>query len=103
MVRDPKAFLTSLFSAAVKAADPASCVPAHLPDRPRGRTVVIGAGKAAASMARAVEAVWGTDLTGLVVTRYGHRVPTGTITVVEAAHPVPDEAGRQAAEDVLRL
>jgi hydroxypyruvate reductase len=93
--------LRSLFDAAVAAADPAICVPAHLPPRPSGRVVVVGAGKASASMAAAVEAAWGPRLEGLIVTRYGHAVPTRWIEVVEASHPVPDAAGVAAAERIL--
>ena len=100
---ESRAFLLSLFEVARKAADPAACVPAHLPPKPKGRTIVVGAGKAAAAMARAVEENWGGDLEGLVVTRYGHGVPTERIEVVEAAHPVPDAAGRAAAERMLAL
>ena len=86
---DPRVLLRDLFDAAVAAAAPAQCLPPHLPDPPRGRTVVVGAGKAAAAMARAVEDHWPSDPGGLVVTRYGHAVPTRCIEVVEAAHPVP--------------
>ena len=95
--------LLSLFDAAVAAAAPARCLAAHLPPPPRGRTLVIGAGKAAASMAQALEAGWPGELSGMVVTRYGHRVPTARIEVVEAAHPVPDAAGRAAAARMLNL
>jgi len=103
MTHDSKAFLTGLFSAAVRAADPAACLPGHLPSPPPGRTLVIGAGKAAAAMARAVEDHWPGELSGLVVTRYGHGVPCERIEVVEAAHPVPDEAGRAAAARILAV
>ncbi|MXQ13130.1 glycerate kinase type-2 family protein [Microvirga makkahensis] len=99
----PRAILQSLFEAAIAAADPARCVPPNLPDPPPGRTVVIGAGKAAASMARALEQHWMGDLTGLVVTRYGHAVPTSRIRVREAAHPVPDRAGLEAAREIISL
>jgi glycerate 2-kinase len=95
--------LMSLFRAAVEAADPMRIVPPHLPAPPRGRTLVIGAGKASAQMARAVEATWKHPLQGLVVTRYGYKVPTEKIEIVEAAHPVPDQAGRDAAARMLRL
>ncbi len=98
-----RALLRALFDAAVAAADPALAVPGHLPPPPRGRTVVVGAGKAAASMAAAVEGAWDGRLSGLVVTRYGHAVATGRIEVVEAAHPVPDARGRDAAGRILRL
>ena len=93
--------LLDMFQAAVNAAAPALCVPAYLPPRPKGRTVVVGAGKAAASMAAAVEAHWNGPIEGLVVTRYGHGVPCNHIEVVEASHPVPDEAGSKAARRIL--
>ncbi|MBU1235299.1 MAG: glycerate kinase [Gammaproteobacteria bacterium] len=99
-------FLTDLFRAAIRAADPVICLPPHLPSppaSPAGRTVVVGAGKAAASMARALEAHWPGKLSGLVVTRYGHGVPTRHIEVVEAAHPVPDAAGLAAAKRIRDL
>ena len=100
---DPRALLRELFDAALDAAAPGRCLPPHLPEPPPGRTVVVGAGKAAAEMARAVEAHWAGDLDGLVVTRYGHAAPTRAIEVVEAAHPVPDRAGREAARRILEL
>ncbi|HEX4568847.1 MAG TPA: glycerate kinase [Dongiaceae bacterium] len=90
-----------MFQAALAACDPARCLPPHLPRRPEGRTVVVGAGKAAAAMAAAVEAHWQGKLGGLVVTRYGHGVPTRHIEVVEASHPVPDAAGVDAAARIL--
>ncbi len=99
----PAEFLRDLFDAAVARADPRLAVPGHLPARPEGRTVVIGAGKAAAAMARAVEDHWSGPLEGLVVTRYGHGVACRQVEVVEAAHPVPDAAGRQAAERILAM
>lgn len=104
-VADPQAFLRGLFDAAVAAVSPALCVPPHLPAPPKGRTVVIGAGKAAAAMAAAVEELWPADnpLSGMVVTRYGHGAPTSRIEVVEAAHPVPDAAGEQAAARMFEL
>lgn len=101
----PDIFLRNLFDAALAAVSPSVCVPGHLPPPPQGRTLVIGAGKAAAAMAAAVEAHWPADapLSGMVVTRYGHGVPTQHIRVVEAAHPVPDAAGEQAATQILEL
>ena len=99
----PSDLLRRLFDAALAAVDPRLAVPRHLPAPPRGRTVVIGAGKAAAAMARAVEDNWTGPLEGLVVTRYGHAVPCRRIEVVEAAHPVPDAAGRQTAERILAM
>ncbi|MDH3910663.1 MAG: glycerate kinase [Rhodospirillales bacterium] len=98
---DPRALLRALFDAALAAADPRETLPRHLPDPPAGRTVVVGAGKAAAAMAKAVEDHWPGPLEGLVVTRYGHAVECRDIEVVEAAHPVPDAAGRRAAERIL--
>jgi glycerate 2-kinase len=98
--------LREMFEAAIAAASPDKAVPANLPPPPAGRTVVVGAGKAAASMARAVEAHWLADkpLSGLVVTRYGHGVgPLKRIEVVEAAHPIPDAAGQKAASRILDL
>jgi glycerate 2-kinase len=100
---DPRGFLHALFTAAVRAADPMACVPAHLPPKPSGRTVVVGAGKASAAMARALEIAWDGPIDGLVVTRYGHAVPTDRIAVVEAAHPVPDAAGEAAAGRILAI
>jgi hydroxypyruvate reductase len=99
----PRELLRRLFEAALGAADPARCVPHHLPAPPKGRTIVVGAGKAAAKMARAVEDHWSGPIAGLVVTRYGHGVPCERIEVVEAAHPVPDAAGQQAAARILRM
>ncbi len=96
-------FLRALFDAAVAAAMPERVVPAHLPAPPKGRTLIVGAGKASAAMARALEDHWHHPLTGLVVTRYGHGVACNTIEIIEAAHPVPDAAGEQAARRILEL
>ena len=98
-----RVLLRSLFDAALLAADPLHCVAAALPERPKGRTLVLGAGKAAARMARAVEAAWNGPLSGLVVTRYGHGDLCQRIEVVEASHPVPDHAGAAAAQRMLDL
>lgn len=98
--------LRAMFDAAIAAAQPALCVPPHLPPPPKGRLVVVGAGKASAAMARAVEDHWSgprNRLSGLVVTRYGYSVPCQHIEVVEAAHPVPDAAGERAAQRMLQL
>ena len=95
--------LRAMFDAAVEAALPAAIVPRHLPPPPKGRTIVLGAGKASAAMARAVEDHWPGPLEGLVVTRYGYGVPCQRIEIVEAAHPVPDAAGRAAARRILEL
>ena len=98
--------LRRMFDAAIASAQPALCIPAHLPAPPAGRLVVIGAGKASAAMAQAVEAHWRgpeSQLAGLVVTRYGYAVPCQRIEIVEASHPVPDGAGLAAAERMLKL
>jgi hydroxypyruvate reductase len=101
MSQDHRTLLRAMFDAAVAAASPAVCVPPHLPAPPKGRTIVVGAGKAAAAMAAAVEAHWPGPLEGLVVTRYGHGAKTSRIEVIEASHPVPDAAGREAAGRIL--
>ena len=95
--------LRRMFDAAIGAAQPAHCLPPHLPAPPRGRLVVIGAGKASAAMARAVEDHWPGALSGLVVTRYGYGVPCQRIEIAEAAHPVPDAAGLVAATRIRDL
>jgi glycerate 2-kinase len=100
---DPEHLLRMLFDTAVAAARADEPLIRSLPAPPAGRTVVVGAGKGAAAMARAVEDAWPRDLSGLVVTRYGHGVPTRRIQVVEAAHPHPDEAGQRAATRILEL
>jgi len=100
---DYRLLLLDMFQAAVNAAAPALCLPAHLPPQPKGRTIVVGAGKAAASMAAAVEAHWNGPLEGLVVTRYSHCIPCKFIEVVEASHPVPDEAGSKAARRIIEM
>ncbi|MEX2200914.1 MAG: glycerate kinase [Dongiaceae bacterium] len=90
-----------LFDAAIAAADPMRCLPPHLPARPKGRTIVVGAGKASAAMARAVEEHWEGKLDGLIVTRDGYAAPCKRIEIVEASHPVPDARGREAAGRIL--
>lgn len=95
--------LRAMFDAAVEAALPEKVVPRHLPPPPKGRTIVLGAGKASAAMAKAVEDHWPGPLEGLVITRYGHAVPCRHIEIVEASHPVPDAAGHAAAARVLEL
>src|SRR4051812_13349477 len=92
-----RALLEGLFRAAVAAADPEAALRRHLPERPVGRTVVVGAGKGAAQLAAAFERLWDGPLEGVVVTRYGYGCPTERIRVIEAAHPVPDAAGIAAA------
>ena len=99
----PRALLQAMFHAAIAAAQPSHCIPPHLPPAPKGRLIVIGAGKASAAMAQAVEQHWPGPLSGLVVTRYGYAVPCERIEIVEASHPVPDAAGMQAAQRMLDL
>jgi len=98
---EPRAFLKTLFDVAVDAATPANCMSQWLPSRPDGRIVVVGAGKAAASMAKELEDQWGGPLNGQVVVPYGHGVACRWINVVEASHPVPDEASIKAAAEIL--
>ena len=103
MISDPRSLLRELFDSAVARADPARVIADHLPAPPIGRTIVVGCGKATAAMAAAFEDAWDGDVEGLVVTRYGHAVPTRSIEVVEAAHPTPDEAGVDATRRILGL
>ncbi len=98
-----RTLLRELFDAAIASAQPALCIPRHLPEAPRGRTIVIGAGKASAAMARALEDHWPGPLSGLVVTRYGYEVPCTRIEIAAAAHPVPDAAGLAAATRILHM
>ena len=100
---EPRELLRAMFDAAVAIAQPEKSVPSHLPAPPKGRTIVIGAGKASAAMARALEDYWPGPLSGLVVTRYSHGAECRRIEIVEAAHPVPDAAGRDAARRILDL
>ena len=100
---DHRPLLRSLFDAAIAAAQPALCLPPHLPPRPKGRTIVVGAGKASAAMARALEDRWDGPLEGLVITRYGYEVPCRRIEIALAAHPVPDAAGLAATQRLLGL
>ncbi len=93
-----KDLLAGLFQAAVSAADPKVCLAPHLPEKPKGRTIVIGAGKGAAQLASAFEDLWGEPAEGVVVTRYGYSGPTKYLPVLEASHPVPDEAGLTASK-----
>ena len=97
MAPEDKVLLARLFDAAVQAADPLEALRPHLPEKPKGRVVVIGAGKGAAQLAAAFETLWDGPLEGIVVTRYGYACPTQTIKVLEASHPVPDEAGLAAS------
>jgi len=99
----PRQLLEQMFQAAIAAAQSARCIPPYLPQAPGGRLIVIGAGKASAAMARAVEDSWPGELSGLVVTRYGYGLPCQRIEIVEAAHPVPDAAGLAAAGRIRDL
>jgi len=103
MTPDPRALLRSLFDAAIAAAQPMRRLPPFLPEAPKGRLIVLGAGKASAEMARAVEAHWPGELSGLVVTRYGYAAPCARIKIVEAAHPVPDAASVAAARRIAEI
>ncbi|MEO8406833.1 MAG: glycerate kinase [Oxalobacteraceae bacterium] len=101
---NPRQFLLDLYSSAVDAVSAEKCLPAYLPKpSAKGRTIVIGAGKGAAAMAKAVEEHWQGEISGLVVTRYGHGVACRHVEVVEAAHPVPDAAGRRAADRIMQM
>ena len=101
---DPRQFLNDLYATAVEAVSAQKCMPAYLPKQSiKGRTLVIGAGKGAAAMAKVVEDTWPGKVEGLIVTRYGHGADCKQIEIVEAAHPVPDEAGRRAAGRMLEL
>lgn len=102
MISDPAAFLRQLFDRAVEVADPMRSLASFLPEKPKGRLIVIGAGKASARMAEAVEATWGPCV-GLVITRYGYGRPCQGIEIFEAAHPVPDQAGVDATQRMLKL
>ena len=95
--------LDDLFQAAIEAAVPSKCIPSHVPSPPKGRTVVVGAGKASAAMAAALEQAWIGPLTGVVITRYGFGAPTQNIEIIEASHPVPDQAGERGSRRILEL
>jgi glycerate 2-kinase len=101
--RSSRALLLRMFDAAIAAAQPSLCIPRHLPEPPAGRMIVIGAGKASAAMAKAVEDHWKGDLSGLVVTRYGYGVPCKRVEIIEAAHPVPDAASVHASRRILQV
>ena len=105
MKRQAASVMREMFEAAIASAQPQLCVPPHMPSpgEVKGRLIVIGAGKASAAMARAVEDHWTGPLSGLVVTRYGYKVPCERIEIVEAAHPVPDQAGLDAAQRLLQV
>ena len=98
---DPRGFLEKLFHVAVRAADPYAAIKAHLPDRPKGRVIVVGAGKAASQMAEAFERAWGEPVEGVVVARHGEIAVTQSIKVMQSAHPVPDDAGLRASRALL--
>ena len=102
MAAQDRALLIRLFNAAVLAADPVAALRAHLPEKPKGRVVVIGAGKGAAQLPAAFETLWDGPVEGVVVTRYGYACPTRMIRVIEAAHPVPDEAGLAASAALFK-
>jgi glycerate 2-kinase len=103
VIEDPRAFLRLLFDSAIASAQPSKVLSAHLPEKPTGRCVVVGAGKASAAMAEALEQAWpDVDMTGVVVTRYGHTAPTAKIRIIEASHPVPDENSVAAADAILQ-
>ncbi|MEK1931589.1 MAG: glycerate kinase [Pararhizobium sp.] len=101
-IADPKALLKTLFDAAVAAADPARVLAANLPERPKGKTVVVGAGKGAAQMAQVFERLWDGPLSGAIVTRYGYGAPCERIEVLEASHPLPDESGLRASQRLMQ-
>ena len=97
-----RAVLREVFDAAVASADPGAAVLRHLPDKPRGRCLVVGAGKASVAMAAVLDAAWGdVDLSGVVVTRHGQGAPAGRIEVLEASHPTPDVMSEQAGRRIL--
>jgi hydroxypyruvate reductase len=98
-----RALLEEMFQAAINAAQPALCLPQHLPRPPKGRLVVLGAGKASAAMAKAVEDNWAGDISGIVITRHGYEVPCSRIDIVRASHPVPDYSGMKAAQRMMAL
>ena len=102
-IDNPEQLLRALFQASVDAADPLKCLPGKLPPPPKGKTLVIGAGKASGAMAKAVEQEWKGELSGLIVTQYGYGMACDQIEIVEAAHPVPDQKGRDAAGRILEL
>ena len=101
MTNDPREFLLSAFRAAVKEAQPKLCLPQFLPDRPKGKIVVIGAGKASAAMAAVAEDHYASEISGLVITRYGYAVDCQNIEIVEAGHPIPNIDGHNATSRIL--
>ena len=103
MVTAPKILLRELFEVAIAAVQPKQCLGRHLPPKPMGRIIVVGAGKASAAMAQAVEQCWGADVSGLVITRYGHAVDCQWIEIAEAGHPDPDRVGLKATKRILEI
>ena len=101
-LENPKELLQQMFAAAVEAAQPVHCIPKFLPEPPKGRLIVIGAGKASAAMAKAFEDSWPGELSGVVLTRYGYQIPCQRIEILEASHPVPDAAGLAASRRILQ-
>ena len=101
-LENPKELLQQMFAAAVEAAQPVHCIPKFLPEPPKGRLIVIGAGKASAAMAKAFEDSWPGELSGVVLTRYGYQIPCQRIEILEASHPVPDAAGLSASRRILQ-
>ena len=102
MIAEPRLFLADLFAQAVKAADPYQAILHYLPNRPKGRTIVVGAGKAASQMAAAFERAWKEPVEGVVVARHGPVEACRFITIMQSAHPIPDEAGIRGADALLR-
>lgn len=103
IAQDPRGFLAALFDVAVKAGNPLQGIKAHLPKRPKGRVIVVGAGKASAQMAEALEALWDGPLSGTVVSRHGTKANLKSVKLMTSAHPVPDEAGLAASDHLLGL
>lgn len=103
MIADTKAFFDGLFRAADNAADPALAIGSFLPERPKGRTIIIGAGKVSSQMAAALERIWQGPLEGVVVTRYGYAARCDRVEIMEASHPVPDEAGLLATQRMKQI
>ena len=100
---DPIDFLRTMFKVAIRAAQADVCLPSFLPQQPKGRSIVIGAGKASAAMAETAEKYWSRDIQGIVITQYGFGRPCNYIEVIEASHPIPDEAGLEATNRIMRL
>ena len=97
----PVVLLRQIFDEAIAAVQPSICLPKHIPNPPLGRTIVLGAGKASAAMAKTLEEKWPWPLEGLVITRYGHKIENKRINIVEASHPIPDQIGLKASQQIL--